>query len=135
MFSSDDGGDPTEIVGTIATALPKKLTGRADLIDAGDLIPIEFGALAGARFTLQGKATDDMRMRVIYVVRPDGDLLPFEAVTETEKGSKFTVSFECPQDGTYVLYLTPRPGPLGDLAYKLSIKQPKGGEYTPPSDD
>ena len=130
VFSSDDGGDATEILGSDKVALPKKGAGGEERLQFNDQVFVEFGAVAGASFTLKGKTTEDMGMRVLFLILPDGSVLPVTEMVQAQKGRKYTVSFDCPQSGTYGLYLTPKPGGLGDFTYKYKIKQPKGATYT-----
>ena len=130
MMSADDGGEPSDVQGSDKIALPKKGVGATDRLAFSDQVLIEFGAVAGATFALKGKTTEEMSMRVLYVLRPDGTVLPIDDLEQAQNGKKYTLAFDCAQSGTYAVYLTPQPGGLGELTYKYKVKQPKGATYT-----
>lgn len=128
-LAAQDDGDATTLLASKAVALPNKGAGTAPDLASGDSVYIEFGALAGAELVLKGKSKSGMQMRVQFMVRPDGAAVLGSGFELTPGKKGFTLSRTLELDGTYGLYLSPAPGPIGDLAYKYSIKQPKKVEY------
>ncbi len=109
--------------------LPKKGADKHDQLAIEDRVYIEFGALAGAKFTLKGKSKAGMQMLLQFLIRPDGSVVPPTQI-ELKPGKKgFTLTTTTDQDGTYGLWLIPAPGDLGDLSYKFKLKQPKKTEF------
>ena len=130
-FSSSDGGDETQLLGTLKTALPKKGAGALERLELGEQFIVEFGALSGASFTLKGKTTDLMEIAVDFIIQPDGTPIPFNAVTVANKKGKVTITVSgLTQDGTYAIYMQPRKTDLADFAFKFKLKQPKGGAFS-----
>ena len=74
------------------------------------LYKIEFGALEGATVKLKGKTTEGMEIQVLFIIQPDGTVVPFD-------------------DGTHQLYVRPKKVDLADFKYKLKVKQPKGAVF------
>ncbi len=123
-------GDATQLVGTLKVAPQKK--GKAKILDlgAGDTVILDVGVLAGAQFTLKTKASKEFGVRLQFIFKPDGTLVPVGDLTVTEKGAALTISGTFDQSGTYQVRLTPQPGVRGDLSYSFKLKQPKGVIYS-----
>ncbi len=129
VILSGDDGDATQVVSNLKIVLPKKGAGEALHLDAGERVPIAFGAVAGTRFTLKGTVTDDMELIVALLLDPDGQLVPPGDITTVSKGTSLSINVTLPKSGTYTLFLTPKPGALGGVIYKYKLKHPKGSTY------
>jgi hypothetical protein len=100
-------------------------------MELGSQYIVEFGALAGAKFTLKGKTTDQMEIRVDFVITPSGGVIPFSEINVVNKKGKVTISIDgVPESGTYQLYMRPEKADLANLKYKFKLKQPKGVTYS-----
>jgi hypothetical protein len=129
VLSSLDGGPATALSASLNAALPKKGGGEA-LLDFGDSIEFQFGALDGTQMTLQGKTTLGMEMRVVSLYRPDGSLYPAAGVVEHQGKGKFKFTMRLDQAGTWRIILGHKPGPVGEVDYTYTFKQPKGRGYS-----
>jgi hypothetical protein len=132
VLCSGETGDATELQATIAAVPPKKAAGVFEGFGGDAFEEIEFGALAGATFTLKGKpgkGSDVPGAQVLYLHSPDDRYIPASAVTVAEKGAAITISGTCDVSGTWTLRVKAKAGSQGDYLWSLAIKQPKGGIY------
>lgn len=129
VVGGKDAGEATQLFATFSSALPKRLTGEQTL-DFGDEVEFTFGAIDGATATLSCRTTLRMAMRIIEATRPDGTNLAYNDIQVTESEGKATFVLPIDQSGTWTIRMTHRPGPVGDLTYSMSVKFPKGAEYS-----
>lgn len=129
VFSSGDGGPATQLAAALKLTLPKKGEGEA-LFDFGDDLSFDFGALDGTQMTITGKTTLNMNMRVVTLYRPDGTVYPMAGILENQAKGRFKFTFRLDQSGTWTIVLGHKPGPVGEVDYGYSFKQPKGGTYS-----
>jgi hypothetical protein len=129
-FESEDGGPATQLQGTLKLALPKKGAGGFERLNLGELYQIQFGALEGATLKLQGKTTEGMELRVRFIIKPDGGVIPFADIDVVNNNGKVTIATQpLPQSGTYTLVIEPLKTDQADLSFKYKLKQPKGGVF------
>ncbi len=129
-FATDDGGPATELQGTLKLRLPKKGQRAFERMELDGLYKIEFGALKGATFTAKGKTTEGMEVRVLFIIKPDGKVVPFGDITVANANGKVTITtVPLPLDGTYQLYVRPLKTDLADLQLKYKIRQPAGATF------
>ena len=128
-LGSEAGGETT-LVGKIKRKQPTSFRGSEKDIGLANNVTVTFPALAGATFTLKGRVTGGLEMRVEYLEAPDGTLLAGGAldVTETKKGIK--VNGTADQSGEWSMRLVPKPGNRGNFSYKLKVKNPKNVEFS-----
>jgi hypothetical protein len=129
VFSSDDGGDATQIVGSTRLLNPRKGSGQ-EVFDFGDTYSFDVGALPGSSIQLSGKTTLGMKMRIVSLIRPDGTLQPLSAATEYDPKGGYSMRAEFNQGGTWTIVLAPKPGPTGEFRFTYTLKHPKGAEYS-----
>lgn len=130
-FESDDGGPETELQGTLTLKLPSKGSAAFERMELNNLYKVEFGALEGATFSAKGKTTEGMEIRVVFIVQPDGNPVPFEDIEVTNNNGKVSIQTKAlAQDGTYALYLMPLKTDLADASFKFKIRQPSGGSFS-----
>lgn len=129
VFQGADQGAASQLLAGLKVKLPSKGAG-SNLFDFGDKLPLELGALDGAVLTIQGTTTLGMNMRVDSLTRPDGSRVDVDTVAITQANGKFKISATLDQSGTWGIVLAPQLGPVGVAKFKISIKQPKGVEYS-----
>ena len=130
-FASDDGGDASELQGTLKLALPKKGNETLERMALDELYKIEFGALEGAVLNVKGATTEGMEIRVVFIIRPSGEVIPFKDVhVENVKGKVSITTEPLTESGTYQIYLAPLKTDLADFKFKYVIKQPKGAVFS-----
>ncbi len=126
---SSPAGSASQLEGALRVGLPAGGAGAVEQLDFNEQTRIEFGALEGAVFTLKGKMTEGMAMRVLYMIQPDGKPVLATDFDTREKNGKITLSITLKQSGTYQFFTVPKPGPLGDFRFKYKLRQPKRGQF------
>lgn len=129
VLSSADGGPATQLSAALKVTPPRKGGGEA-LLDFGDTVEFEFGALDGTQLTLSGRTTLGMAVRIAYLVRPDGSVYPAAGILETQAKGRFKFTARLDESGTWTLVLGHRPGPVGEVDFDYGFKHPRGAGYS-----
>jgi hypothetical protein len=132
VILASESGDPTQLVGYLKVALPKKATRTVENFSTGKFENITFGALAGAHVTITAKVDKSgLKLRGNLLRDPTGAGVAFQPgeIVEDENGS-LVFNKVLTQSGTWLVSLTAKPGFSGTFKWTLKITQPKGGVYS-----
>lgn len=124
-------GAATAFDGSVAVALPKSGRVTSAVLPVNATVPVEIGALSGAKFTLT--AAPAKRGQASVVVKrlydPSGRSVATAGATKELKGGGVSLTYIAPTAGTWRVELEVRGV---DAAVKASwtVKQPKGAVYS-----
>jgi hypothetical protein len=125
-------GPASQLAAKIAVAPPKSGRGGdgTEAFATGSELPVEFGAIAGARLKFTAKPDrSGLLLSAVSLTDPTGASVLFAAGEVVEKNGAITITKTLAVGGTWTLVVGAKPGPQGHFTWSFSLKQPKGVAY------